>query len=134
VLWHGQTPRRTVALAMEDAEDDYRHRFAMQLIYLRGRAGISSQAKLAELLNVSESKVQRWEIGKGLPDAYELTRLCSPDVLNCTIEELAFPDKMSPREEEMTRRVNRGLRRGLGGRTGGGRGGRRRPPRAPEQP
>jgi transcriptional regulator with XRE-family HTH domain len=110
MLWRWRDGNPTVAFAMEDAADDYKRRFGVQLMYLRTAAGISSQERFAELMSVSESKVQRWEAGDGLPDAYEISRLVK--LLDCDVSELVFPEAMTARERELLRRVTRGRRRG----------------------
>ncbi len=48
-----------------------------------------TQAELAALLNVNQTAVSKWEIGKSLPQADKLPRLAQ--ILDCTVDELLGP-------------------------------------------
>ena len=52
-----------------------------------------TQKQLAELLNISDKTVSKWECGKGMPDNSILLELC--DVLHINVNELLSGEKVS---------------------------------------
>lgn len=111
VVWLSAARPASIRLAVDDAREEYGRQFGGNLVSLRIQAGISSQPKLAELVGVSTSTVQRWEAGAGLPDAWELRRLVQ--ILAATLEELVEPEPLSERERLLLRRAGRAVRRGV---------------------
>lgn len=112
VLWLHRGRPASITLAVDDVRGDYERRFGANLAYLRVSEGISSQPKLAELVGVSVSTVQRWESGANLPDAWELRRLC--EILHVDLDALVDPEPLSDRERLLIRRAARATRAGLG--------------------
>ena len=55
-----------------------------------------TQAKLGELLFVSEKTISKWEKGNGIPDTSTLTKLC--EVFDCTINELLNGERISKQD------------------------------------
>lgn len=68
---------------------------AKRLIYHRQKQGWTQQ-KLAELLNVSVSGVQKWEHGRAEPNARILQRMA--DLFDVTMDELC--DRIPPETNE----------------------------------
>jgi len=111
VLWLPRGRPTSIRLEVDDAREDYGRRFGGNLAFLRVQAKISSQPKLAELVGVSTSTVQRWESGGSLPDAWELRRLC--EVLSVDLEALVDPEPLTDRERLLVRRAGRATRQGI---------------------
>lgn len=111
VLWLQRSQPASIRLAMDDPRLEYARAFGSNLVYLRASASIPNQPKLAELVGVSTSTVQRWEAGASLPDAWELIRL--GEVLGVDVDDLIHPEPMSERERLLARRAARGVRKGL---------------------
>jgi transcriptional regulator with XRE-family HTH domain len=102
-LWLSAITAPTVSAGMDGTRASYQATFGENLVLLRSQAGITSQAALAELVGVSESTVQRWESGHGLPDAWELVTLS--ELLGASIAEILYPEPLSDRERLLLRRA-----------------------------
>lgn len=65
--------------------------FADRLVYFRQKQGLTQQ-KLAEMVHVSVSGVQKWEHGQAEPNARTLQRMA--DIFAVTLDELC--DRVPP--------------------------------------
>lgn len=111
VLWLTPLPGGSVSDGMDSEESRFKRTLGATILELRVRAGIRSQAVLAERLGVSESTVARWEKGGGCPDAWEINRLCG--LFGCEPADLIRPAEMTDRERELLRRAGRQVHRSL---------------------
>lgn len=103
LLWLHTTAGDSVPMVEDNAAHEYAVTLGSQLLSFR--AGKFTQRTLAAELGVGESKIKRWEDGSGVPDAWEIRRLC--EILGCEPHELIYPTPMSDRERELTRRAAR---------------------------
>ena len=64
-----------------------------------------TQSQLAEMLNITDKAVSKWETGKGLPDASIMIELCN--ILGINVNELLSGEKLS--EENYKDRANQNI-------------------------
>lgn len=72
--------------------------FGKKVTFLRKEKGLT-QKQLAEILNVSDKAVSRWESGKGYPEVTILPKLAS--ALGVSVDELLSSDE-DAKEENYT--------------------------------
>lgn len=76
--------------------------FGKKVTFLRKEKGLT-QKQLAEILNVSDKAVSRWESGKGYPEVTILPKLAS--ALGVSVDELLSSDE-DAKEENYTQTVH----------------------------
>lgn len=110
LLWslprHGST-----VLLMDEQRRAYKRAFSATL--LGARAGHGSQRKMAMIAGTSEATYRRWEDPDhdSLPDAWQVASIARRVGVNPST--LIFPEELSPREWELTRRSARATARAM---------------------
>ena len=64
-----------------------------------------TQSQLAEMLNITDKAVSKWETGKGLPDVSIMIELC--DILGINVNELLSGERLS--EENYREKANENI-------------------------
>lgn len=98
-------------MVMGDGREAYKRAFAASL--LAARTGHGSQRRMAQIAGTSEPTYRRWESPDepSLPDAWQIAQI----VKACGVEPatLVFPEELSVREWELTRRAARATARAM---------------------
>lgn len=110
LLWSAPRQQPTVML-MGDGRAAYKRAFAASL--LAARHGHGSQRRMAKIAETSEATYRRWENPDepGLPDAWQLAQIAK--ACDADPEQLVFPEALSVREWELTKRAARATARAL---------------------
>lgn len=110
LLWSAPALGRTVML-VDEQRRAYKRAFAATL--LGARVGFGSQRKLAGIAATSEATYRRWEDPEhdSLPDAWQVALIAKH--VGATADTLVFPEELSVREWELTRRSARATARAL---------------------
>lgn len=75
-----------------------------QFIQIRRKEKELTQRQLAELLEISDKTVSKWETGRGIPDVTLMPRLCQ--ILEISVNELLSGEALSAREYPEKAEVN----------------------------